>query len=131
MVAGSSPGVLRLRCRAAARQPFQAAAADLKAFCCLEVEGRQIQRMAQEMGPRVRTVLEQLPPFTHPTGPIPIMYVAVDGTGVFMVAAELEGRAGKQPDGSAKTREVKLGATFTQPIPSPPELCGRPGASNS
>jgi hypothetical protein len=31
-----------------------------------------------------------------------------------MVPEELEGRAGKQPDGSAKTREVKLGCLFTQ-----------------
>jgi len=45
---------------------------------------------------------------------IPILYVEVDGTGVPMVAAELAGRAGKQPDGSAKTREVKLGCVFTQ-----------------
>jgi hypothetical protein len=42
------------------------------------------------------------------------MYVATDGTGVAMVPEELEGRAGKQPDGSAKTREVKLGCVFTQ-----------------
>jgi hypothetical protein len=38
----------------------------------------------------------------------------VDGTGVPMVPDELEGRQGKQPDGSAKTREVKLGCVFTQ-----------------
>ena len=34
--------------------------------------------------------------------------------GVPMVPEELEGRVGKQPDGSAKTREVKLGCIFTQ-----------------
>jgi len=114
LVAGYSPGVLRVFCRAAAREPFEAAAADLKAFCGLVVEGRQIQRVVQERGPVVRPVMEQLPPFTHAAGPIPILYVAVDGTGVPMVAQELEGRAGKQPDGSAKTREVKLGCVFTQ-----------------
>ena len=32
----------------------------------------------------------------------------MDGTGVLMRAAEVEGRAGKQPDGSSTTREVKL-----------------------
>ena len=36
------------------------------------------------------------------------MYLGMDGTGVPMRLSELEGRAGKQPDGSAKTREVKL-----------------------
>jgi len=114
LLAGYSPGVLRMFCRAAAREPFEAGAADLKSFCGLEIEGRQIQRVAQQMGPAVRQVLEQLPPAVHVSGPIPIMYVAVDGTGVPMVPAELKGRAGKQPDGSAKTREVKLGCVFTQ-----------------
>ena len=112
--AGYSPGVLRVLCRAAARLPFELGASDLKAYCGLEVEGRQIQRVAQAMGPRVRQVQEQLPPFKHDADPIPVMYVAVDGTGVPMVPSELEGRAGKQPDGSAKTREVKLGCVFTQ-----------------
>jgi len=36
------------------------------------------------------------------------LYVGMDGTGVPMRTSELEGRAGKQPDGSSKTREVKL-----------------------
>ena len=31
-----------------------------------------------------------------------------------MVAEELEGRPGKQEDGTSKTREVKWGAIFTQ-----------------
>ncbi len=112
--AGYSPGVLRILSRAAARFPFQTGAAELKAYCGLEIEGRQIQRVAQQMGPRVRTAQQQLPPFKHDSGSIPIMYGAVDGTGVPMVPEELEGREGKQPDGSAKTREVKLGCIFTQ-----------------
>jgi hypothetical protein len=112
--AGYSPGVLRVLCRLAARFPFEIAATEFKAYCGLEVEGRQIQRIAQEMGPLVRQVQQQLPPFKHESGTIPVLYAAVDGTGVPMVPSELEGRAGKQPDGSAKTREVKLGCIFTQ-----------------
>jgi hypothetical protein len=112
--AGYSPGVLRLLSRAAARFPFEIGATELKAYCGLEVQGRQIQRVAQAMGPLVRTAQQQLPPFKHDSGPIQIMYGAVDGTGVPMVPEELEGREGKQPDGSAKTREVKLGCIFTQ-----------------
>jgi len=38
----------------------------------------------------------------------PTLYLGIDGTGVPMRASELNGRSGKQPDGSAKTREVKL-----------------------
>ena len=112
--AGYSPGVLRVLCRAGARHPFETAAAELKAYCALAVEGRPIQRVTQEMGPLVRQTQQQLPPFTHDSGPIPILYIAVDGTGVPMVPKELAGRAGKQPDGSAKTREAKLGCLFTQ-----------------
>ena len=36
------------------------------------------------------------------------LYLGMDGTGVPMRKAELRGRAGKQSDGAAKTREVKL-----------------------
>lgn len=46
--------------------------------------------------------------------PVPVMYVCADGTGVPMMRGELEGRKGRQPDGSARTREVKLGCVFTQ-----------------
>jgi Uncharacterised protein family (UPF0236) len=114
LLAGYSPGVMRMLCRAAAREPFESGAADLKAFAGLEVEGRQLQRVAERMGLVVRQSQEQLPPPVHASGSIPILYVAVDGTGVPMVAKELVGRSGKQPDGSARTREVKLGCVFTQ-----------------
>ena len=50
-----------------------------------------------------RTLALILPFATAPT-----LYLGMDGTGVPMRAAELAGRAGKQPDGLAKTREVKL-----------------------
>lgn len=56
----------------------------------------------------------------RPAGPvattIEVLYVEPDGTGVPMVPAELSGRHGKQPDGSAKTREAKLGCVFTQTV---------------
>lgn len=114
VVDGYSPGVLRVLCRAAARQAYEAAAADVQAFAGLSVEGRQIQRVVQLMGPVVRQAQVQLPPPVHAAGAIPILYVAADGTGLPMVPEALEGRQGKQPDGSAKTRELKLGCAFTQ-----------------
>ncbi len=43
-----------------------------------------------------------------PAPPPPTLYLGIDGTGVPMRAPELQGRAGKQPDGSARTREAKL-----------------------
>jgi hypothetical protein len=53
-----------------------------------------------------------------PAGPLPdMLYVAIDGTGVPMVAAETEGRPGKAEDGRAHTREVKMAVVFTQTCP--------------
>jgi hypothetical protein len=43
---------------------------------------------------------------------IKTMYVQCDGTGVPGIRRELAGAKGKQPDGSAKTFEAKIGAVF-------------------
>jgi hypothetical protein len=45
---------------------------------------------------------------------VPILYVSADGTGVPMRREKLVGQAGKQPDGTAKTRKAYLGSVFTQ-----------------
>ena len=51
--------------------------------------------------------------YKHYIGPIiKVMYVECDGTGVPGIRRELAGVAGKQPDGSAKTFEAKIGAVF-------------------
>ena len=41
------------------------------------------------------------------------MYLGIDGTGVPMRKAEVESRAGRQSDGQARTREVKLVVVWT------------------
>src|SRR6516165_5203413 len=41
------------------------------------------------------------------------MYLGMDGTGVPMRTEEVAGRAGKQPDGSAKTRQAKVITMWT------------------
>ena len=45
---------------------------------------------------------------------VSVLYVSVDGTGVPMRREELAGRPGRQEDGTARTREAKLGCVFTQ-----------------
>jgi hypothetical protein len=114
LVDGSSPGLVRLASRAAARNGYVAASQDLEALAAIKIESRQIQRIVQQSGPTIGQQLLQGP--CKIEQPIPIMYVEVDGTGVPMMPEELVGRKGKQPDGSAKTREVKLGCIFTQTI---------------
>jgi Uncharacterised protein family (UPF0236) len=111
---GSSPGLVRLSSRAAARSGYEAASQDLEALAGVKIDGRQIQRIVQQSGPTIGQQLLQGPCVIEK--PIPIMYVEVDGTGVPMMPEELVGRKGKQPDGSAKTREVKLGCVFTQTL---------------
>jgi hypothetical protein len=72
----------------------------------LPVDAKQVERTAEALGRAIakdeRAVVEPWPPSA------PTMYLGMDGTGIPMRAPELEGREGKQPDGSAKTREVKL-----------------------
>ena len=111
---GSTPGLVRLASRAAARSGYEVASQDLEALAGVKIDGRQIQRIVQHSGPSIGQQLLQ-GPCVIPK-PIPIMYVEVDGTGVPMMPEELVGRKGKQPDGSAKTREVKLGCVFTQTL---------------
>jgi hypothetical protein len=106
-----TPALARLMCRAAAEQSYQEGSRDLAEYGGIEVDERQIQRLVLRIGPDVAPWLKE-----HPGSPkaVPVMYISCDGTGAPMRKAELTGRKGKQPDGTAKTREVKLGAVFTQ-----------------
>ena len=115
---GCTPAVARLLCRAASQSPsYEEAAADLKAYAGLEFDPRDLGRMVAALAPVLREALGTLAPAPAPPGPpalIPLLYVSEDGTGVPMRREALEGRAGKAEDGSARTREAKLGCVFTQ-----------------
>jgi hypothetical protein len=107
----TTAALARLVTRAAAQQPYGAASRDLAEYGAIHVDERQIQRLVTRLAPAVDPWLAGLP---HASSPLPVMYVSCDGTGTPMRAKELEGRKGKQADGTSKTREVKLGAVFTQ-----------------
>jgi hypothetical protein len=113
LLEGYSPGLAKLMCRIAAQQSYAWAAADLLAYGGIAVEGRDIQRMANRMGPPMHAT-RAAQPEPAPPQPIAVLYVEADGTGIPMIPALLEGKKGRQPDGSARTREVKLGCVFTQ-----------------
>lgn len=113
LIDGTSPGLVRLASRAAAREGFEAASDDLKELAGIQIDGRQIQRLVAQSGPKIAAQLKLTGPEVE-AKPMPICYVEADGTGIPMVARELEGRQGKQDDGTAKTREVKLGCVFSQ-----------------
>src|SRR5690606_11200222 len=114
LVNGYSPALVRLASRMAARIGFEQGSQDLAEVANIHLEGRQIQRLANEIAPHLARERGCLQGVDEKSGEIPILYIAIDGTGVPMMAAELEGRCGKQPDGTSKTREVKLAAIFTQ-----------------
>ena len=113
MVEGCTPALARLMCRAGALEHYEAAAASLKEYSGLRVNGRRIQRMVTRLGPQMAQWPRPSPPLCLPP-PDQVFYVEGDGTGIPVRPEETEGRKGKQDDQSAKTREVKLGCVFTQ-----------------
>jgi len=110
---GATPALFRLVCLEGADEAsFQKAQEHLKETGGIEVPARQIQRALQRIGPAAQAWPERdAPPEACDAQ---IMYVSGDGTGVPMRRKELAGRKGKQPDGSAKTRQVYLACVFTQ-----------------
>jgi hypothetical protein len=73
------------------------------------VSTKNVERAAEALGREIADDERRATPSLPPDEPIaPTLYLGMDGTGVPMRASEVEGRAGKQPDGTAKTREVKL-----------------------
>lgn len=121
-----SPGTRRMMARAGSRSTFKDGHDDLKIYAGIEVSAKDIERVAERIGAdmehwsqkqREALIEPDIPVQAQKT--IPIMYISYDGTGVPMIASELEGRKGKQPDGSSKTREMKLGCVFTQTTTDP------------
>jgi hypothetical protein len=108
-----TPALARLVCLEGADETsYQKAEQHLAETGGIHVSARQIQRVVQRVGAAAQQWQERQ---AQPGGrAVPILYVSADGTGVPMRQEELAGRAGKQPDGSAKTRMAYLGCAFTQ-----------------
>jgi hypothetical protein len=121
--ASMSPGLAKMTARAAAAVPFAKAGRLLAELAGIQLTAKRIERSAEADGAAAAAAItaqadaigsRQVIPLPPPA-PLPdMLYLAVDGTGVPMVAAETEGRPGKGDDGRAHTREVKLACLFTQ-----------------
>ena len=79
----------------------------LQKLAAVNIEAKQVERVAKRLGREIAA--------DDAGGHIPAqapsaetMYLGMDGTGIPMRLKALAGRQGKQPDGSAKTSEVKL-----------------------
>lgn len=112
LIDGYTPGVAALIGRCAAEHPFRHAEESFRAYTGLEVDARQFPRLAGHIGPLAEQFLRE----HRPSGEAkpPRVYVATDGTGAPLRHEELKGRKGRQPDGTAQTHEIKVGAIFTQ-----------------
>jgi transposase len=96
---------------AAALVSFEESSGLLQELAGVEVSVSQVQRAAEALGAEIAADERRC---VEPAGPsAPTMYLGMDGTGLPMRASEVAGRAGKQPDGSAKTREAKLVTLWT------------------
>jgi hypothetical protein len=136
-VAGASlsPGLRTMAARAGAAQPFATAADLLAELAGIRLSTKRIERSAETdgaaaaariAGESVAIASGKVTVLAAPADreqPPDKLYIAIDGTGVPMVGAAVRDRAGKGPDGRARTREVKLAAVFSQTRTDPD---GRP-----
>jgi len=109
-----TPGVLRMTASAAALLSFEESSGLLQEMAGVQVSAKQVERAAEALGAEIAVDEQQPVEKTDEVAPTaPTMYLGMDGTGVPMRSQEIQDRAGKQADGSAKTREAKLVTIWT------------------
>ncbi len=118
-----SPGVRRMMAVVGSETSFEHGQEQLELLAGLQVTAKAVEGQAEAIGTDIaareqeeirRAKQLDLPEVCAPA--VPILYIEMDGTGVPVVKAEVEGRAGKLQSQPAHTREVKLGCVFTQTI---------------
>jgi hypothetical protein len=116
-----SPAVRRMMALVGSEASFEQGREQLELLAGIAATVKAVERQAEAIGADVaareqdeirRAKQLDLPEVC--TAAVPVFYIEMDGTGVPVVKAETEGRAGKSEDQSAHTREVKLGCVFTQ-----------------
>lgn len=116
---GFSPGVRRMMGRVGAKEAFDHGRQDLKELAGIAVKTKAVERISEALGEQVERLCQgerraALAGKLTSVEAVPTLYIAIDGTGVPVIAREGEGRKGKQNPERAKTREAKLGCIFTQ-----------------
>ena len=105
-----SPAVLRMVGVSAARVSFAESSQLLRELAGLRIDPKQVERQAEALGRAIAA--DEHATVAPDPAPAETLYLGVDGTGVPVRKAETAGRRGKQPDGSAKTREAKLAVVW-------------------
>lgn len=106
-----SPAVTRMVGRVGALVSFREGHDLLHDLAGVDIDAKTVERTAEALGRAIaaderRVVVPEAPSAST-------LYLGMDGTGLPMRPVEVAGRAGKQLDGSAKTREVKLVTIWT------------------
>lgn len=104
-------GVKRMIGHAASSLSFEESSQMICHLTSLHVGPKQIEREAEALGKEIAQHEKAEVVETAPCSKT--MYLGIDGTGCPVRKKETEGRTGKQADGSAKTREVKLAVIFS------------------
>ena len=119
---GLSPGVRWMMGQVGGKEAFGDGRKDLEVLAGVEVTTKAVERVSEAVGQQIeeqsrrereQTLAGKVVPFVGKAEVVKL-YVAIDGSGVPVVARETEGREGKDETGRAKTREAKLGCVFTQ-----------------
>lgn len=109
-----TPTVVQLMCWAGAMDSsFELASETLDRFAGLDIPGRQIQRVVNAFGPQAAEWMHNRAALPR-QAPVEVLNIQTDMTGIPARPEELQGIKGKQADGSAKTRQIKVGCVFTQ-----------------
>ena len=112
-----SPAAVRMTGLTAARVSFAETGELLRELAGLDIDPKLAERQAETLGREIaddeRQVIEPEPAQAR------TLYLGLDGTGVPMRKAETQHRQGKQPNGSAKTREAKIVTVWSAETTAP------------
>jgi hypothetical protein len=103
-----SPGVQRMIAMVGGTESFADGSKLLDVLAGLKVGTKLLERTAEALGGEVAADERQVFAAELHRQVAPTMYLGMDGTGIPARRSEVDGRSGKQVDGTAKTREVKL-----------------------
>lgn len=103
-----SPAVTRMIGTVGAMVSFEEGSQLLAELAGLAIDAKQVERTAEALGAAIAADEKRNATPADDLPLPPTLYLGLDGTGIPVRAFELKDRTGKQPDGSAKTREVKL-----------------------
>jgi hypothetical protein len=103
-----SPGVTKMVALVGASVSFKEGDELLCALAGVNLGPKMVERAAESLGAAFAEWEKETTYAETDRGVPPTLYMGIDGTGVPVRPSEVLGRKGKQPDGSARTREAKL-----------------------